>query len=189
MASHMGLCNNLTDSSVITLRALWILRSAKQAYLDISFLTIYLLLCLCFLLSCICALIISSQETPERHWLPWRGCKSGSAPASMEATVSIHSSHWACVLARKRVPCKCLQGSSTTFPLMLNKVLKSNPLCKCRCYYRVGVLWFSSRRAQLLKWLVLEAGLGCSAFSFAGGRLTEELGTEQWERMQSDLAN
>lgn len=163
MASHVGLSNNLTDSSMITLRASWILHSAKEAYLDTSFLTIYLLLCLCFFLSCICALIISSQETPERRWLPWRGCKSGSALASTETTLSIHSSHWACVLARKRVPCKCPQGSSTTFPLMLNKVLKSNPLCKCRSYYQVGVLWFSSGRAQLLE----VAGIRSRSWTFS----------------------
>lgn len=60
------------------------------------------------------------------------------------------------VFARKRDPCKCLQGSSTALPLMLNKVLKSKALCKCCSYYQVGVLWFSSRRAQLLR----AAGIG-----------------------------
>lgn len=68
--------------------------------------------------------------------------------ASAEAVIAIHSSHR--VLARERAPCKYLQGSSTTLPLMLNKVLKSKALCKCCSYYQVGVLWFSSR-AQRLK--------------------------------------
>lgn len=120
MTSHVGLCNNLTDSSTVTLRAPWIPHLAKEAYLDTSFLTIYLLQHLRFLLSRICALIISSRGTPGRQWLPQRGCESGSALASTEAMISVRSSHCVCVLARKRVPCKCLQGSSTTLPLMLN---------------------------------------------------------------------
>lgn len=125
--------------------------SAKQAYLDTSFLIIYLLQHFCFLLSHICALIRSSWGTPGQCWLPQRGCKSGSALASTKATIFIHSSPCTYVLARNRVPCKCLQGSSPTLPLMLNKVLKSKALCKCCSYYQVGVLWFSSRRAQLLE--------------------------------------
>lgn len=64
---------------------------------------------------------------------------------------STHSSHGPCAWARKRAACKCLQGSSATLPLMLNKVLKSKPPCKCCSYYQVGVLWFSSKGAQLLK--------------------------------------
>lgn len=151
MASQVGLCNNLTDSSAITPRASWILYSARQVHLDTPVLNIYLLQCLCFLLSSICASVINSWGTPGRCWLHRRGSEPGSVPASTEATISIHSSHGTCAWARKRVACKCLQGSSATLPLMLNKVLKSKPPCKCCSYYQVGVLWFSSKGAQLLE--------------------------------------
>lgn len=184
MACHVRLCNKLTDSSAITLRTSWILHSAKQAHLDTSFLTIYLLQHLCFLLSRICALIIRSQRTPGRCWLPCRGCESGSALASTEATISIRSSHCSCVLARKRVPCKCLQGSSTTLPLMLNKVLKSKALCKCCSYYQVGVLWFSSRRAQLLK----VAGIRSRSWMFGIQLCREKTDIRSWRTAMKEDA-
>jgi len=168
---------------MITLRASWILHSAKQAYLDTSFLTIYLLQHFCFLLSCICALILTSWGTPGRWWLPRRGCESGSALASAEATVSIRSSHHACA-ARKRVPCKCLQGSSTTLPLMLNKVLKSKALCKCCSYYQVGVLWFSSRRAQLLK----VAGIRSRSWTFSIQLCREQTDIRAWHTAMKEDA-
>lgn len=150
MASQVGLCNNLTDSSVITLRASWILHAAKQILFDTPILTIYLLQCLCFLLSSTYALIISSWGTPGRCWLHRRGWARVCTRLSMEATIP-STSHSLCAWARKRAACKCLQGSSATFPLMLNKVLKSKPPCKCCSYYQVGCSGFLPRELSCWK--------------------------------------
>lgn len=98
--------------------------------------------------------------------------------------ISIHSSHCTCVLARKRVPCKCLQGSSTTLPLMLKKVLKSKALCKCCSYYQVGVLWFSSRRAQLLK----VAGIRSRSWMFGIQLCREKTDIRAWHTAMKEDA-
>lgn len=114
-------------------------------------LAIDLLQHLCFLLSHIPALTASSRQLLGSAGFPGGASSQGPGRPSEEAVISILSSHRARASARRGDPCKCLQGSSTTLPLMLNKVSKSKALCKCCSHYQVGVLWFASRRAQLLQ--------------------------------------
>lgn len=171
MASHVGLCNNPTDlcdtaesivdSALSYARALGCLFSCHLPS-PASLLPPPAHLCFDRELSGSSRAAPASPESPRARVPPAR---AGNATA-------IPSCHRGRALARERAPCKCLQGSSTTLPLMLNKVLKSKALCKCCSYYQVGVLWFSSRELSCSRWLVLEAGPACLTFSFAGRRLS-----------------